>query len=183
MSSCSMPDHGNLDANAACCRPGDPTYMGDPDTSSSALTFWRDPKVWKSAGANTLNCLVGCSIGDFGMMFSLNVFYPGLPVALTMALAMTAGLITSIGLETLILRLRQAFTWKNALSTAFSMSIISMLAMEFAATTTDYALTGGEVAPGSAWFWIALAISLAVGFVAPLPYNYFKLKKYGKACH
>ncbi|MCA9665976.1 MAG: DUF4396 domain-containing protein [Myxococcales bacterium] len=30
---------------------------------------------------------------------------------------------------------------------------------------------------------MALAISLAVGFLAPLPYNYWKLKRHGKACH
>jgi len=28
-----------------------------------------------------------------------------------------------------------------------------------------------------------LAFSLLVGFLAPLPYNYYKLKKHGKECH
>jgi hypothetical protein len=39
------------------------------------------------------------------------------------------------------------------------------------------------VAPSEPFFWIALAISLLAGFLVPLPYNYFKLRKYNKACH
>src|SRR5579859_5037534 len=27
--------------------------------------FWKDTGVWTSASFNTLNCLIGCSIGDF----------------------------------------------------------------------------------------------------------------------
>ncbi len=30
--------------------------------------FWSDSKLWKRASFNTLNCLIGCSIGDFGMI-------------------------------------------------------------------------------------------------------------------
>jgi hypothetical protein len=32
-------------------------------------------------------------------------------------------------------------------------------------------------------YWTALAIALIAGFVAPLPYNYYKLAKYEMACH
>ena len=32
-------------------------------------------------------------------------------------------------------------------------------------------------------FWLSLVPSLAAGFLAPLPYNYYKLKKYGISCH
>ena len=48
---------------------------------------------------------------------------------------------------------------------------------------TDYAMTGGTVQPGTAWFWFALGVSLLAGFLAPLPYNYYKLRKHGHACH
>lgn len=33
------------------------------------------------------------------------------------------------------------------------------------------------------YFWLALGPSLLAGFLAPLPYNYYKLKKFGKSCH
>ncbi len=117
------------------------------------------------------------------MLFFLQAYYPNLSVMLTMALAMTAGLMTSVLFEATILRAREHFAWPAAFKMAFSMSFISMLGMEITANVTDYALTGGAVKPGTTWFWIALAISLAAGFIAPLPYNYFKLKKHGKACH
>jgi hypothetical protein len=59
-----------------------------------------------------------------------------------------------------------------------------MLGMELAANTTDYFLTGGGATPPSEpWYWAALAISLVVGFLAPLPYNYYKLQKHGSSCH
>jgi hypothetical protein len=32
-------------------------------------------------------------------------------------------------------------------------------------------------------FWGAAMLSIAAGFLAPLPYNYVRLRKYGKACH
>ncbi len=64
-----------------------------------------------------------------------------------------------------------------------SMSLIAMLAMELAENVTDYAITGGRVEPGTALFWLALGAALIAGFLVPLPYNYYKLKKYGQACH
>ncbi|MEM1003448.1 MAG: cation transporter, partial [Bacteroidota bacterium] len=33
--------------------------------------FWTDLPKWNRASFNTLNCLIGCSIGDFGMVFFL----------------------------------------------------------------------------------------------------------------
>ncbi|MBL4850344.1 MAG: DUF4396 domain-containing protein [Planctomycetes bacterium] len=153
-------------------------------TTPGSGLFWRDRSAWKRAAANTFTCLVGCSIGDLGALIYIQVFYPGTPLLLTMAIAMTSGLATSILLETTILRLREGFSWRRAVQVAFSMSFISMLGMEFATNATDFFLTGGlKIGPGEAWFWGALAISLVVGFLTPLPYNYYALKKHGKTCH
>jgi hypothetical protein len=55
--------------------------------------------------------------------------------------------------------------------------------MEVAENAVDYALTGGVVDMHSPTFWAAAAVSIAAGFLAPLPYNYHRLRKYGKACH
>lgn len=145
--------------------------------------FWQDGRVWKRASFNTLNCLIGCSIGDFGMVIFLQAYYPETPMMWQMILAIIAGLITSIALETVILKTREHFSWSFALKTAFGMSFISMLGMELAMTGTDFMITGGKAAFESLTYWLALAPALAVGFLTPLPYNYFKLKKYNQACH
>ncbi|MED5368044.1 MAG: DUF4396 domain-containing protein, partial [Pseudomonadota bacterium] len=31
--------------------------------------------------------------------------------------------------------------------------------------------------------WWVISIMLAAGFITPLPYNYWRLKALGKACH
>ena len=82
-----------------------------------------------------------------------------------------------------LLRRSEGFDWGKAFQVALGMSFISMLGMELAANTTDFLLTGGTVPTSDPWYWGALAISLVVGFLAPLPYNYYQLKKHGKLCH
>jgi len=156
--------------------------------NSSALAkaptqFWLHKKVWGRAAFNTLNCLVGCSIGDFGMILFLQALYPDTSMMTQMLLATIAGLCTSILLETILLSVREKFNWASAFQTAFSMSFISMIAMELAMNTSDFMMTGGKAAFGNPMYWMALAVSMVVGFLAPLPYNYYKLKKYNKACH
>lgn len=151
--------------------------------TNSSSNFWTDKNIWRRASLNTLNCLIGCSIGDFGMILFLQAFYPHASMTMQMVLATIAGLVTSIALETILLRLREKFTWGQAFQTAFSMSFISMIAMELAMNTSDFMMTGGKAAFGNPMYWVALTVSLLVGFLAPLPYNYYKLKKYNKACH
>ena len=154
-----------------------------PTPGMTDFLFWKDPSSWKRAGKNTFNCLIGCSIGDFSMFFYLQHYHPQLSMWIVMALAMSAGLLTSMILETVLLRLSEGFDWQRALNVAFSMSFISMLAMELTENLVNLALTGGEVSPGTLWFWIALLLSLLAGFLVPLPYNYYQLARHGKACH
>jgi len=145
--------------------------------------FWSDQMKWKRASFNTLNCLAGCSIGDFGMVFYLQAYYPSTPIMTQMILAIIAGLCTSIILETILLKTKEHFSWTLALKTAFGMSFISMVAMEIAMTSTDFMITGGKAAFDNPVYWFALAPALIVGFLVPLPYNYYKLKKFNQACH
>ena len=93
-----------------------------------------------------------------------------------MTLAIINGLITSVALETFILSRQMAFG--AAFKTAIGMSFISMLAMEAAMNVTDVLLTGGA----KLTLWV-VPIMLLAGFIAPLPYNYWRLKALGKACH
>ena len=94
-----------------------------------------------------------------------------------MLLAIINGLITSIILETFIL-IKQNFAFIDALKTASGMSLISMLSMEIMMNLTDYFLTGGAMLT-----WWVVPIMLLVGFLTPWPYNYWRLKKFGIACH
>ena len=74
--------------------------------------------------------------------------------------------------------MRQNFNFKNAFKTACGMSFISMISMEIAMNLTDYLLTGGAMLT-----WWIVPIMLIVGFLTPWPYNYWRLKKFGIACH
>jgi cation transport ATPase len=145
--------------------------------------FWNDIPKWKRASFNTLNCLIGCSIGDFGMIIFLQAYYPETSLMLQMILAIIAGLCTSIALETTIMKVRESFTLIEAFKVALSMSFMSMVAMEIAMNITDFLITGGEAAFQDPLYWGAFGIAAIAGFITPLPYNYYKLKKHNKACH
>ncbi|KAF7558833.1 hypothetical protein G7046_g5332 [Stylonectria norvegica] len=109
---------------------------------------------------------------------NLNVAYHPFPSKVA------SGLSTSMLLETVLLRLgRDGLSWPAAAKTAAGMSFISMLTMEMAQNAVDYHLTGGAVAFDSPAFWLAAVVSMSAGFLTPLPYNYLRLRKYGKACH
>ena len=138
---------------------------------------WHCKHTWRRSAKNTMWCVIGCSIGDFGTILFFQLSGIAFPVMGIMILAIINGLLTSIMLETFIL-MRQQFPFKKALHTAAGMSLISMISMEITMNLTDYLLTGGAMLT-----WWVIPIMLAVGFVTPWPYNYWRLKKYNQACH
>ena len=144
---------------------------------SSETFHWSCKHTWSRSAKNTFWCLLGCSIGDFGTILFFQLTQIPFPVLAIMTLAIINGIITSIILETIIL-LRQNFSFKLAFKTAVGMSLISMISMEIAMNLTDYLLTGGAILT-----WWVIPIMLAVGFVTPWPYNYWRLKKFNEACH
>jgi len=144
---------------------------------TSAAFNWSCKHTWKRSAKNTMWCVVGCSIGDFGTILFFQLTQIPFPILGIMILAVINGLLTSIMLETYIL-MRQQFNFTKALQTAFGMSFISMVSMEISMNATDYLLTGGAII-----VWWAIPIMLAVGFVTPWPYNYWRLKKFNQACH
>jgi len=143
----------------------------------SATFNWYCKHTWKTSAKNTARCELGCAIGDFGTILFFQLSQIPFPVLGIMILAIINGIITSIILETIILML-QNFSLSNAIKTAVGMSLISMISMEVAMNLTDYILTGGAMLT----WWVA-PIMLLVGFITPWPYNYWRLKKYGLACH
>jgi nucleoside recognition membrane protein YjiH len=58
------------------------------------------------------------------------------------------------------------------------MSLISMIGMEVAMNLVDVAVTGGAMLTPE-----VIPLMLLAGFLAPLPYNYWRLKALGKDCH
>jgi len=144
------------------------------DTADTRF-HWKCKHTWKQSAYNTMWCLIGCSIGDFGTIVFfqiLNIHWSTLSI---MILAMINGLVTSIVLETVILINQMKIS--SALKTALGMSFISMIIMELAMNLLDWLLTGGAIIT-----WWVVPIMLLVGFITPWPYNYWCLKKYNLAC-
>lgn len=145
-------------------------------TTVSSSFHWKCRHTWQRSAKNTLWCLLGCSIGDFGtiLFFQLNAI--SWPTLIIMVLAIINGLITSIALETIIL-FRQ-MNIKQAFQTAIGMSFISMISMEVSMNAVDWIIVGGaEIV------WWVIPFMLIVGFLTPWPYNYWRLKKFNLACH
>ena len=136
---------------------------------------WTCMHTWKRSSINTLWCLLGCSIGDFGTILFFQINEIPFPMLGIMTLAIINGLITSIILETIILS--RQMNLKTAFNTATGMSLISMISMEIAMNTVDVIFAGGVLV------WWVVPFMLMAGFITPLPYNYYRLKKYNIACH
>ena len=136
---------------------------------------WTCKSTWKKSSINTLWCLLGCSIGDLGTILYFQIMEIDFPLMGIMVLAIINGLITSILLETFILSRQMHLS--EAFKIAIGMSLISMIAMEIAMNTVDVVLTGGIIV------WWVLPPMLLAGFITPLPYNYYRLKKYNLECH
>ena len=138
---------------------------------------WSCKHTWNLSAKNTLWCLLGCSIGDFGTILFFQLTKIPFAVMGIMILAIINGLITSIILETIIL-MKQKFKFSEALKTALGMSFISMISMEVAMNLVDYLLVGD-----ARLTWWVIPFMLSAGFLTPWPYNYWRLKKFNEACH
>ena len=146
--------------------------------NTAATNFiWSCKHTWKRSAKNTSWCLLGCAIGDLGTILFFQLTKIPFPVIGIMTLAIINGLITSVILETIVL-MKQDLDFTKAFKTAIGMSFISMISMEVVMNLTDYLLTGGAILT-----WWVIPIMLLIGFLTPWPYNYWRLKKFGIACH
>ena len=136
---------------------------------------WTCKSTWGKSSYNTMWCLIGCSMGDFGTIYFFQSIDHSLSIYLVMLLAIINGIITSIILETIILT--KEFPVFEALNIAVKMSLISMVSMEIAMNAVDLIFADGVLT------FSIIPFMLLAGFVTPLPYNYFRLKKYNQACH
>ena len=71
----------------------------------------------------------------------------------------------------------KTFNFVEAIGIAFKMSLISMISMEIAMNATDLIFAGGVLTI------TIIPFMLIAGFITPLPYNYYRLKKYNESCH
>ena len=140
------------------------------------MSFWNSPNTWKESAYNTMWCLIGCSIGDFGTIAFFQFTNSNANPIFILVLAIINGLLTSILLETILLT-HKGMVIAHALKTALGMSFISMISMETTMNITDYFLTGG-----AKLVWWVIPVMLIVGFLTPWPYNYWRLKKFGQSC-
>ena len=126
-------------------------------SSNSEINFdWFCKPTWMASAYNTMWCLIGCSIGDFGTIYYFQV--TGIPW-------------TTLNIMLLAMGIAKAF------KTAIGMSLISMVSMEIAMNSVDVLITGGAELN-----LFVLPIMLIVGFLTPWPYNYWRLKKFGISC-
>tara|TARA_B100001559_G_C15989480_1_gene389385 strand:- start:161 stop:520 length:360 start_codon:yes stop_codon:yes gene_type:complete len=119
---------------------------------------------------------MGCAIGDLGTIAYFQVTGTPWSTLAIMSLAIIMGLLSSIILETIVLS--SQMTLRLALKTALGMSMISMISMEISMNLVDVFITGGAMLT-----WWIIPIMLSVGFITPLPYNYWRLVALGKTCH
>ena len=137
---------------------------------------WTCRHTWRRSAINTLWCLAGCSSGDFGTIFFFQMTAIAWSTLSIMVLAMVNGVLTSIALETVVLSKQMSLG--SAFKTACGMSLVSMVAMEATMNAVDVGVTGGATLT----LWV-IPLMLLVGFLTPLPYNYWRLKALGIACH
>ena len=104
---------------------------------------WKCKNTWTKSSYNTLWCLIGCSIGDFGTIIYFQNIDHSFSIYLVMFAAIINGIITSIILETIILLKQMNFS--NAINTAFKMSMISMIVMEISMNTFDLIVADGVI--------------------------------------
>lgn len=146
---------------------------------------WGCRHTWKRSAVNTSWCLLGCSIGEFGALLAFQEMGITHVSVATVTVPVLAGLATSVSLETGILKWsNSSMALKECFDTAMRMSFLSMCAMELAMEGTDFALNffvNGS--PSLTMQWWSVAPMLIAGFAVPLPYNYYRLKKFNLACH
>ena len=137
---------------------------------------WQCSITWGKSSYNTFWCLLGCSIGDFGTIAIFQYFKVLWHAPLIMGIAMINGIFTSILLEGIVLSRQMSLN--AAVKLAVRMSFISMISMELAMNIVDLAITGGAILT-----FQVIPFMLFAGFLTPLPYNYWRLKKLGIGCH
>jgi len=125
--------------------------------------------AWRTAVSATLHCLTGCAIGEvLGMV--LGTWWgwgDGASIVLAVVLAFFFGyLLTFVGVR------RAGTDVPTAVRLALASDTVSIAVMEIVDNGFMMAVPGAlEATLTSGLFWMSLAVSLAVAFVAAVPVN------------
>jgi len=125
--------------------------------------------AWRTAVSATLHCLTGCAIGEvLGMV--LGTWWgwgDGASIVLAVVLAFFFGyLLTFVGVR------RAGADVPTAVRLALASDTVSIAVMEIVDNGFMMAVPGAlEATLTSGLFWMSLAVSLAVAFVAAVPVN------------
>lgn len=130
---------------------------------------------WSTAFMATAHCLTGCAIGEvLGLVIGTALGWSDVQ---TIILAVTLAFIFGYSL-TLLPLIRSGMKLKNALSLAFASDTISITVMEIVDNSVMLLIPGAMHAHIDNWFfWLSMAIALAVAFVFALPVNYYLISK------
>lgn len=129
----------------------------------------------KMAASATLHCLTGCAIGEVAGMIIATA--AGWNNTVTFVLAVALAFMFGFGLSLRPL-LTRGMAFKTALPIVLASDTLSITTMEITDNTVIALIPGAIHATLSQpLFWLALALSLAVAFVAAYPVNRYLLSK------
>jgi Sec-independent protein secretion pathway component TatC len=129
----------------------------------------------KTAAKATLHCLTGCAIGEIaGLIIGTAA---GLSNAATIVIAVVLAFIFGYALTSLSL-LKSGLTIGAALSVALASDTLSIGTMELVDNTVIAAIPGAMHATlVEPLFWLSLALSLFIAFIAAVPVNRYLLAR------
>ncbi len=166
----------------------------------------------KKSVLTTVMCLFSCTVGNWGVLaifqLSHNSIRHGavqheemtnmvttssqIQMYYVIALAMLSGLIISVIFVGIIIKYQLKATWAIAYKAALGMSIFSMLLIMLTEYFVRFSLQPNEnimqTMHSLDYFKdtkssiISIIVLMSALFIV-IPYNYYKLKKTGKACH
>jgi hypothetical protein len=123
---------------------------------------------WRRGSRSTSHCYSGCGAGEIvGITLAQGVlaFNTLWVVLITFGFAYLFGYALNIGPL-----MQEGASFREATTDAFLSETPSITVMEIAAIGTDLVLAG-TAGMGSILFWMAMAFSLSVGFIAAYPVN------------
>jgi hypothetical protein len=123
---------------------------------------------WRRGSRSTSHCYSGCGLGEIvGITLAQGIlaFSTLWVVLITFGFAYLFGYALNIGPL-----MQEGESFREATKDAFLSETPSITIMEIAAIGTDLLLMG-SAGMGSVLFWMALAFSLSIGFIAAYPVN------------
>lgn len=136
--------------------------------------MFNDPATKVAVNA-TIHCLTGCAIGEIAGMVVGSL--TGMGTILMLALSVTLAFIFGYTLTALPL-LKSGMSIRQVLPLALASDTLSIATMELADNTVLVVIPGALGASvASPLFWVNMAISLFVAFLAAVPVNRYLISR------